>query len=303
MSYLANTNNQLTTVFLNSKLAQKSGTSYRFELETAVTAPLSQRLILSVMEFSCPNAFPVFNSTNNLFVWGLNLPAPPGSLIQLFEITIPDTIMNPVDFCSYVNNYYIVNKNGGAAAYTWTASYNKQTFKIEFASNASFQIRLQSTCYEVIGITYDLLPIFAGTSPAFTLICPYPVNFVPTSAIFIKTQEFTLQNINSFGYITNTMSRVPVNVNPGYKIFYRPVELTRFLLPVRKIKELHITLENDSGVALDLGTQIFQLLLKIEYIFPQDETVAYDKGSIGYYIKNDYRVPDEEEDEDEPLGI
>ena len=292
-----------STVFLNSKLAQKSGPSYRFELETAVTAPLSQRLLLSVMEFSCPNTFHVFNETNNLFEFGLHLPAPPSSLIQVFIINIPDTIMNPVDFCSYVNNYYIVNKNAGAAAYTWSASYNKQTFKIEFASNASFGIRHASTCYDIIGITRDQLPIFAGTNPMFTLELPYPVNFVSTSAIFIKTQEFTLQNINSYGKITNTMARVPVNVNPGYKIFYRPVELNRFLLPIRKIKELHITLENDAGVVLDLGTQTFQMMLKIEFVFPQDETVAYDKGSIGYFIKNDYRVPDEEEDEDEPLGI
>jgi hypothetical protein len=301
--YLSNSNNQLSTIFLNSKLATKNNNSYRFNLNTAIICPLNQKILLSLEEFSMANAFTLFNSTNNLFVFGLNLPAPPGSLIQLFQITIPNTITNPVQFCEYVNNYYIVNKNAGASAYTFTASYNKLTFKIEFASNASYQIRLQSTCYDIIGCDSDLLPIFAGTSPAFTLICPYPVNFIPVSNIFIKTQEFTLQNINSFGTITNTLARVPVNSNLGFKIFYRPTELNRFLLPVRKIKELHITLEDEKGNELDLGTQPFQMMLKIELIYPFEDNVAPDKGSIGYFIKNDLRLPDEEVEEEDTIGI
>ena len=301
--YLSNSNNQLSTIFLNSKLATKTNNSYRFNLNTAIICPLNQKILLSLEEFSIANAFKLFNSTNNLFVFGLHQPAPPGSLIQLFEITIPDTINNPVKFCEYVNNYYIVNKNTGAAGYTWVASYNKLTFKIEFASNASFEIRHPSTCYDIIGITYDQMPIFAGTNPAFTLILPYPVNFIPVSNIFIKTQEFTLQNINSFGTITNTLARIPVNSNPGFKIFYRPIELNRFLLPIRKIKELHIILEDENGNELDLGTQPFQMMLKIELIYPFEDNVAADKGSIGYFIKNDLRLPDEEVEEEDTIGI
>jgi hypothetical protein len=85
----------------------------KFRFNTTMTSEGLEPLKLVIGQIVETN---IFNSTNNLFVFGLNLPAPPGSLIQLFQITIPNTITNPVQFCEYVNNYYIVNKNAGASS-------------------------------------------------------------------------------------------------------------------------------------------------------------------------------------------
>ena len=54
---------------------------------------------------------------------------------------------------------------------------------------------------------------------------------------------------------------------------------------------------------LDIGSQSFQLLLKVEFIYPFDEETPYDKGSIPYFIKNELRLPDEEEEEEVPFGV
>ena len=123
---------------------------------------------------------------------------------------------------------------------------------------------------------------------------------IATHNIFLKTQEFTLNNVNSFGEITNTLARIPVNVNPGNTIFFRPVELNRFLIPTKTIKRLALSFQNDKNQPIEIIN--FQLSFKIEFVYPQEREESYDKGTIDYYFKNNI-VPDEEEEQDEAFGV
>jgi hypothetical protein len=55
---------------------------------------------------------------------------------------------------------------------------------------------------------------------------------------------------------------------------------------------------------LDIGSQSFQLLLKVEFIYPFIEDIPYDKGSIPYFMRNELRlIPDEAEEEEQPFGV
>ena len=77
-----------------------------FDLETPIKCRLSEMLIISLIEFQTANNFPIFTSYNNFFSYRINDPV---TNVQLFarEVTIPSTIMNPVDFCILVNADYI----------------------------------------------------------------------------------------------------------------------------------------------------------------------------------------------------
>jgi hypothetical protein len=249
--------------------------------------------IISVSEFSVPNVFPLFNSSNNVIATSES-----GTP---YTLTIPGTIRNPVDFAAYWNG----NKPAG---YTATLVYNKQNFKFTFFSTFPLSITTDTTCGRIIGLEYInnevVLSIGSTISPTWHLELPSTVNFRPTDQIFIKSEELTLNNVNSYGIITNTLARVPVNAQPGSVIFYRPVELNRFIIPKKTIQNFKISLTDALQNPLDIGSQSFQLLLKVEFMYPLDEDIPYDKGSIPYFMKNELRLPDEEEEEEDvPFGV
>ena len=292
MSIPLNSNSQLKTLYLNSQLATKTNNIYNFEFATPIICPLNMQTIISVAEFNVPNVFPLFNSSNNVIVtseagFGFNL-------------TIPDTIRNPVDFAAYWNSNKPLN-------YTATLVYNKQTFKFTFFSMFPMSITTETTCGRIIGLEYInnvvQLSIGSTVNPTWNLELPSTINFRPTDQIFIKTEELTLNNVNSYGIITNTLARVPVNAQPGSIIFYRPTELNRFIIPKKTIQTLKVGLTDALQKPLDIGSQAFQLLLKVEFMYPLDDEVPYDKGSIPYFIKNELRLPDEEEEEERPIGL
>jgi hypothetical protein len=293
MSIPLNSNSQLKTLYLNSQLATKTNNIYNFEFATPISCPLNMQTIISVAEFNVPNVFPLFNSSNNVIATSES-----GTP---YTLTIPDNIRNPIDFAAYWNG----NKPAG---YTATLVYNKQTFKFTFFSTFPMSITTDTTCGRIIGLEYinNVVQLSIGSTinPTWNLELPSTINFRPTDQIFIKTEELTLNNVNSFGTITNTLARVPVNAQPGSIIFYRPTELNRFIIPKKTIQTLKVGLVDALQKPLDIGSQAFQLLLKVEFMYPLDDDTPYDKGSIPYFIKNELRLPDEEEEvEEQPFGV
>jgi hypothetical protein len=292
MSIPLNSNSQLRTLYLNSQLGTKINNTYNFDFATPISVPLNMQAIISVAEFSVPYVFPLFNSSNNVIATS---EAGFG-----FILTIPNSIRNPVDFAAYWNSNKPLN-------YTATLVYNKQTFTFTFFSMFPMSITTDTTCGRIIGLEYinNVVQLSIGSTinPTWNLVLPSTVNFRPTDQIFIKSEELTLNNVNSYGTITNTLARVPVNAQPGSIIFYRPVELNRFIIQKKHIQNLKVSLVDALQNPLDIGSQSFQLLLKVEFMYPLVEDTPYDKGSIPYFMKNELRLPDEEEEEDVPFGV
>ena len=292
MSIPLSSNSQLKTIFLNSQLATKYNNTYNFQFSTPINCPLNQQIIISLAEFNVPYVFPLFNSTNNVFA--INESGFGYTLI------IPDTIRNPIDLQDYWNS----NK---PLSITSTLVYDKNTFKFTIFSSYRVNITEETTCGRIIGLEYinqvAQLPLLSTTNPTWHIELPSTVNFRPTDQIFIKTEELTLNNVNSFGSITNTLARVPVNTQPGCIIFYRPTEINRFIILKKTLQTLKVTLVDSLQQNLDIGSQAFQLLLKVEFIYPFEDDVPYDKGTIPYFMKNQLRLPEKEEKEDRPFCI
>ena len=250
MSIPLNSNSQLKTLYLNSQLARKTNNIYNFDFSTPIICPLNQQIIISLAEFNVPYVFPLFNSSNNVIATSES--------VTPYTLTIPDTIRNPVDFAAYWNG----NKPVG---YTTTLVYNKQIFKFTFYSSFPMSITSDTTCGRIIGLEYInnqvILPIGSNMIPTWNLEFPSTINFRPTDQIFIKSEELTLNNVNSIGTITNTLARIQVNSQPGSIIFYRPSELNRFIIPKKTIQTLKVGLVDALQKPLDIGSQSFQMLL------------------------------------------
>jgi hypothetical protein len=296
--YQHNSNNQIATIHLNSKLATTRGETTYFNLTTPITCPINQQIVISVAEFYIPNVFPnVNNSNNTLVITYYETPI----IFNDYTIILPIKYWSPKAFTEYINQQLIglgVNIN---------IFYNKTLFKMEFSSTNNFTISTGTTCGALLGLNKNannewILPLNAQLAPTYHLYPPSTINFKATDTIFIKNTDFTLQNINSFGTINNTICRVPVNSNYGESIYYRPTELDRFIVYKKSLNVFGLTLTDDVGNLLDFGGQDFNLLLKIEYMYPISSDVEEDKGTIPYFIKNKLYLPSDPVDEDDVLG-
>lgn len=296
--YQHNSNNQISTIHLNSKLATARGDVTTFNFNTPISCPLTQQIVISVAEFYIPNVFSNINeNTNTLKIRYYETP----TIYDDYTFIIPIKYWSPKAFTEYVNQQFT------GSGININIFYNKTLFKMEFSSTNNFRISTGTTCGSFLGLNKDnnnqwILPLYAQLAPTYHLYPPSTINFKATDTIFIKNSDFTLQNINSYGNINNTICRVPVNCNYGESIYYRPTELDRFIVYKKTINNFGISLTDDVGNKLDYGGQDFNLLLKIEYMYPIVNDVPEDKGTIPYFIKNKLFLPSDPIEENEVLG-
>lgn len=282
MSYIIDTKSQSQTIFLSTKKA--SGRNpFSFALNNYITAPTNMRMLISVEDFVISNCFPNINTNNNKLSFTSNI-------YGYIQITIPPVLYNI--------NTFIIQINKQLLPYEIVGVYDQLQFKISFVSVCPFELR-HSTCEALIGVGKDIkndyiYPITSITEPAYTINLPSCIDFSGTPYIFLKCDEIIASNINSYGIINNCLCRIPVNSPYGYKIYYRPTESYKIISSLPTIQTLNFYLEDIYNNTLDIGSNDFELLLKISYIYEPIE-----KGDVlsGTLIHHMTTLPDEEEEE------
>ena len=281
MAYQLDTSIQSATIYLDSTNCVTRSPYFQYNLASAITCPTGVRMLLSVIGVSLPNVINNVTSYNNTF----SIQA--GAVLSHYTIVIPVGIYSAWSFRDYLNSQFVA---GGIPV---NCIYDYQSFRYRFVSAYAFNIKNTTnhptTCGHLIGVAKGsdnqyIYPINA-TTPYWTIVMPSTVNFSPTSFIFLKISNITLSNINSNGYINDSLLRFPVNCQYGEMIQYRPVELNRFLIQNPTINNLQIYLEDLNNNPLDIPSGVeLQVVLKIEYIYPPPQQ-DYDAGTIPYFYK------------------
>ena len=171
----------------------------------------------------------------------------------------------------------------------------------------SQQTTITNPCNNVIGLDKDtnrdyILPIVSTNNPMWTIYLPSLVNFLPTSHLFIRFQNISLNNLNSVGDNDNTLIRVPVNASRGNIIFYRPTELVRFMIPKKNISNFSIYLVDSNNITVDLGGLDFQINLRFEFHYPE-ALKNLEEGSIEHTLTLLSKEIPKEEPPNEELGL
>lgn len=298
MSYRLDTNIQSSTLYLDSTNCISRSPVFKYNLATPISCPTSCRMLLSVGQISLPNVINNVTEYNNTLVVEYE---PPVIGTQTYTIVFPVAIWNAWNFRDYINQYFI---NVGADI---VCVYEEKQFRYTFVSSYLFRIVTGTTCSHLIGVPKNadnqyIYPQVADV-PYFLLRMSSTVNFSPTPFIFLKINNITLSNINSFGTISNSLIRFPVNCNYGEMIFYRPTELNRFLIQRNDITSVEIYLEDIYNNPLNIpsGAEL-QVIFKIEYIFPQPDSIAYDTGTINHFFRENPIQEIAQEEEDGALG-
>ena len=96
--------------------------------------------------------------------------------------------------------------------------------------------------------------------------------------------------MNSKGGTDNAMVRIDNNSPFGYYIFYRPMEVQRFMLQKRTINNIAFRLTNVKGEDLNIWSADAQITLKIDYIY-KPEMRSMEEGTLQYELRKLGQIP------------
>ena len=300
MSYTLDSMIPSQTFFLNSENAV-SRNPFVFNFPSQIKCPNNLRMVLSLLEVTLPYTFYNVNESNNQLTFQILTSS--GTSVLIYTLTFPTGIYSALSFRDFINSQTV------APANSIQCVYDEKQFKFSFVSTFRFQIinteTRHTTCGGLIGVNklsnndYDF-PVVYTDQPAFTVFMPSTVNFSGTPYIFVKMENLPLSNFNSFGQINDALARVPVNTPYGYKMFYRPNEVNKFLIGKQIFSNFTIKLEDINNNILLLNGNEFQMILKIDYIYPLEEKVHRLTGTLNYDFSK-LNLPDEGEEDAEEV--
>ena len=284
MSYILDTKLQSQTIFLTTERATGRN-PFSFTLSNFITAPTNMRMLISVEDFIISNCIANITTFNNKIVFFQG--------VEIIKV-IPVGLYNVKGFITLLNTLLIVDTS-------IVATYDTAKFKIVFVATEPFQLIENTTCSHLIGVGKNddnkyIYPVVADVYPiAYTMTMNSCVDFSGTPYIFLKCDEILASNINSAGVINNTLARIPVNAPYGYKIYYRPTESIKIMSQMPTLSTLNFYLQDTNNNTIDIGSNEFQILLKISYIYEPPEKGDYNFGTLNHHMMN---LPDEEVEQD-----
>ena len=298
-SYTLDTPYSSQVIFLNSqnsiyKVIDGEGT-YKYVLQTPVQLPTNCQMLLSVTDAQIPNIAPNVTSSNNQISFYIP------TFSKFFTITVEENILYSADeFINVVNEKILPNAGQQFVLY---GTYNSNRAKVQWFCDFPFQIintaSYPTTCIDLIGFrktqgneleqTTDVL-LSSTSNPSFHILMPSCVNFTGTRFIFVKFKNITVNNLNSSGETDNAIVRIDNNVPHGHMIFYRPVEVQRFIVGKQTISTLEFTLTDTNGQILNLFSNDAQITLKVEYMY-KAEMRSMEEGTINYELRKLGKIP------------
>jgi hypothetical protein len=299
MSYGLDTPIQNQVIFLDSQNSVRKTIDgvgeYEFSFQSPIILPPNCDMLLSVTDAQFPNTIPNVTSSNNQISFSVP------TFSKFFTITLAeddgetDKVYSVSEWLSYVNAKIIIEASDQFSLY---GEFFANNSKIKWFCNYSFSIinntNYPTTCMELIGgaknadgsIKYvgeDIL-LTSITNPSYHITMPSTVNFSGTRFIFLKFKNISVNNINSNGVTDNAIIRIDNNAPYGYFIFYRPLEVHRFLMHKRAIHNLTFRLTDTKGKDLNIWSADAQITLKIEFLY-KPKLRSMEEGTISYELR------------------
>lgn len=280
-----NTNNSI------SRMIDGEGINY-FSFNTPIQCPLNCNMVFSITDAQFPNVMPLINESNNRIVFFV----PAFSRIVDVEI-LP--CYGVEDFLRIINKEIKLQANGLFSLY---GKYNN--FKITWFSNYPFSIlnvgNYKTTCLDLIGAKRNQYGDFINetandlrvstTNPAYSIEMDSVVNFMGVRFIYLKFKNISVNNMNSSGVLDNAIVRIDNNAQPGGMIFYRPLEVHKFLVGKKSIQNFNFILTDDKDNPINLFSSNAYITIKIDYVYNAEEREV-DEGTINYTMRKLGKIP------------
>jgi hypothetical protein len=299
MSYVLDTPFQNQVIFLDSQNATSKTIDgvgeYVYSFKQPLTVPSNCDVLFSVTDAQFPNTIPNITSSNNQISFSVP------TFSKFFTITLAeddgetDMVYSVSEWLSYVNAKIIIEAVG---QFTLYGEFFANNSKIKWFCNYPFSIinntNYPTTCMDLIGgaknhdgsLKYfsDGILLSSVVSPSYHITMPSTVNFSGTRFIFLKFKNISVNNLNSDGFPDESVVRIDNNAPYGYFIFYRPMEVHRFLMHKRGIHNIIFRLTDTKGNDLNIWSADSQITLKIEFVY-KPKLRSMEEGTISYELR------------------
>jgi hypothetical protein len=176
--------------------------------------------------------------------------------------------------------------------------------KIKWFCNYPFKIvssvEYPTTCFELIGfrkdrfneVVYESEDVLLSSilNPSYHITMPSCANFSGTRFIFVKFKNISVNNLNSRGATDNAIVRIDNNAPFGFMIFYRPIEVHRFIINRQTINNIAFTLTDTQGNDINIFSNDAQITVKLEYMY-KPSMRSMEEGTINYELRKLSKVP------------
>lgn len=242
-------------IFLQSKdgIKSENNSSCDFFLDRVIDSPRQDLgMLISVIDAEIPYSF--YNISDEI---GNNK-----LTINNIEVVIAEQNYSSFSIVDAFNQKFQSDNNLSAI----TIAFDDNTNRFKLSSGTPFTVN-STTMVKELGM--DNLPQ-TGSTYVSNKVC----NLAGTSSIYIRSDNMSVQNINSFGKTNGVLSKVLVDSSPGNFIFYQPSTPQYFILG-NVLSYINIQLKNDDDKFIDFNGLDWSLTLSIEYYRKRDDTINY----------------------------
>ena len=234
-----------TRVFnISSKNAIKRNGTKNSNLSIALPSLMNKtdnvlNIYFSIVHCEIPNSMYLINSNNNILNFGIP-----------YTTTLTIGNYNVNTFMTMISSLLPSGM---------TLSYNSLTYQFTFSYTTSFSILSTSTCLSLIGL---------GTTTSSTsnsIICPYPINFLPLPRIHFRSPQLNFGCYNSVDTTSDTFLCLQNNGNIGGMILYNNYAKLRHHYEKEDLLNLDIRITDDNNNEIDFNNFDWYLSFQIDF--------------------------------------
>lgn len=251
-------------IYLNSKFADQ----YLFDVSDCIynlpniIIEKDEVAYITVKDAVIPNSFYNVNETNNKLNLRIDL--------TTYLILIPYGNYNvnslSLEIRTLIQDLDTEHGHDHDLTITYLPKINQFYF---IHSHHSFSFLSTSTCFEILGFkdgqtyTSSALPF---QTQKHELTSNIGVNLFTTRTIFVQSQNFILNNINSLNHNNNNiLASIPIKGTPNSIIFYE--DLTKHLIHnLNNLTTLRIQLKDQDGELINFNGCHYSITLEITII-------------------------------------
>jgi hypothetical protein len=274
---------------------------YVYSFQTPIQLPTNCQMLISITDAQLPNIIPNVTSSNNKISFSIP------TFSKLFTITLTeddgtvDKVYSVYEWLASVNEKITYESLDQFSLY---GEYNASMSKIKWFCNYPFKIvssvEYPTTCFELIGfrkdrfneVVYESEDVLLSSilNPSYHITMPSCANFSGTRFIFVKFKNISVNNLNSRGATDNAIVRIDNNAPFGFMIFYRPIEVHRFIINRQTINNIAFTLTDTQGNDINIFSNDAQITVKLEYMY-KPSMRSMEEGTINYELRKLSKVP------------
>jgi hypothetical protein len=274
---------------------------YVYSFQTPIQLPTNCQMLISITDAQLPNIIPNVTSSNNKISFSIP------TFSKLFTITLTeddgtvDKVYSVYEWLASVNEKITYESLDQFSLY---GEYNASMSKIKWFCNYPFKIvssvEYPTTCFELIGfrkdrfneVVYESEDVLLSSilNPSYHITMPSCANFSGTRFIFVKFKNISVNNLNSRGVTDNAIVRIDNNAPFGFMIFYRPIEVHRFIINRQTINNIAFTLTDTQGNDINIFSNDAQITVKLEYMY-KPSMRSMEEGTINYELRKLSKVP------------